>query len=117
VPVCIILTVVTCGIYGLWYMYSLTNSLAEEYRDRPYRSGALVVVFAIITGGIYNIYWWYVTGQDIYDVLSRRGFQYAKDNSVIYLILDIFGLDLINIGLVQNDINTALSNTTGPLYR
>jgi hypothetical protein len=26
----VILTFITCGIYGLWYIYNLTASLAQE---------------------------------------------------------------------------------------
>ena len=62
-------------------------------------------LFTLITCGIYGIYWAYKIGKDIYAAQTKRNMPGATDNSVLYLILDIFGLSIVTYCLAQSEVN------------
>ena len=100
----IILSIVTCGIYGIFWIISLTND-ANKVADRPTDTSAgMVILLTIITCGIYGIYWNYKMGQKIYEAGQRYNKQ-INDNSVLYLVLSLFGLAIVNYALMQSDLN------------
>ena len=72
--------------------------------DDPEMSGGKAFLFTIITCGIYSFFWAYKMGKNIYRAQVARDVP-ASDNSVLYVILQIFGLGIVNYCLIQNDIN------------
>ena len=104
IAIAIILSIVTCGIYGIFWIISLTND-ANKVADRPTdTSGGMVILLTIITCGIYGIYWNYKMGQKIYEAGQRYN-KSIIDNSVLYLVLSLFGLAIVNYALMQSDLN------------
>ena len=104
IAIAIILSIVTCGIYGIFWIISLTND-ANKVADRPTdTSGGMVILLTIITCGIYGIYWNYKMGQKIYEAGQRYN-KSISDNSVLYLVLSLFGLAIVNYALMQSDLN------------
>lgn len=99
----IILTIVTCGIYGIIWFISLTDDVARLAEDNEL-SGGKAFLFTLITCGIYGIYWAYKIGKDIFEIQTKRNLP-ATDNSVLYLVLDLFGLSIVTYCLAQNEIN------------
>lgn len=102
IALCIVLSLVTCGIYGLYWFVTLTddtNTIAGE----PGTSGVMAVVLTIITCGIYGLYWAYKCGEKIDKAHQSRG-EAASNGGVLYLILFIFG-GIIAYALIQNEIN------------
>ena len=57
IAVCIVLTPVTCGIYGIYWIVCLTNDVNTVSGDVNGTSGGMVVLLTIVTCGIYGIYW------------------------------------------------------------
>lgn len=99
----IILTVITCGIYGLYWIAEITddiNNLREDYTT----SGVTVVLLSILTCGLYLVYWNYDIGRKLYNLGQENG-KDINDNSIIYMILSIIKGDLINLILIQSDLN------------
>jgi O-antigen/teichoic acid export membrane protein len=107
IAVWIILSIVTCGIAGLVWMAAVTKDVALLKKDVNYRNGATVVLLAIVTCGIYALYWYYVTSQDIAGVDKDK-----KDNSIINVLLAFFGLAIVSMALMQNQINTVIDAQT-----
>ncbi len=104
IAIAIILSIVTCGIYGIFWIISLTND-ANKVSDRPTdTSGGMVILLTLITCGIYGIYWNYKMGQKIYEAGQRYN-KSISDNSVLYLVLSLFGLQIVNYALMQSDLN------------
>ena len=104
IAIAIILSIVTCGIYGIFWIISLTND-ANKVADRPTdTSGGMVILLTIITCGIYGIYWNYKMGQKIYEAGQRYN-KSIRDNSILYLVLSLFGLQIVNYALMQSDLN------------
>ena len=100
---CILLTFVTCGIYGLYWFVKLTDE-SNEISGSDAASGGLAIVYTLLTCGIYNFYWNYKMGQKLTDAGKRYGVEIA-DNSVLYLVLSLFGLGIVNYCLIQSDLN------------
>ncbi len=103
IVVAIILTLLTCGIYGIYWFITMTDD-SNSLLDEKYTSGPLAFLFTLITCGIYAIYWNYMMGKKMYEA-GRKYQKSIDDNSIVYLILSIFGLHLINYCLIQNDLN------------
>ena len=99
---CIILSLVTCGIYGLYWFVTLTDD-TNTISGEPGTSGVMAVVLTIITCGIYGLYWAYKCGEKIDKAHQNRG-EAASNGGVLYLILFIFG-GIIAYALIQNEIN------------
>lgn len=104
IVVSVILTIVTCGIYGLYWMACLNddaNSLSENYNGY---SGGVVVLLTIITCGIYGYYWNYQMGKRCYEIQLKHN-KPATDNSILFLILTFLGVSIINYCLIQDELN------------
>lgn len=99
----IILSFVTCGIYGLVWFVGLTNDCGDASGDHSI-SGGMAILLTIVTCGLYMIYWNYKMGKELFDAQRKRNLP-ATDNSVLYLILGIFGLSLVNYILIQTELN------------
>lgn len=100
---CIILSIITCGIYGIVWFINMTDDAAYANEDRDF-SGGKAFLFSIITCGIYGLYWNYKMGKELYEAKEKKGMR-ASDNSVLYLILAILGLGIVNYCLIQSDLN------------
>lgn len=50
-----------------------------------------------------------MAGKRMYEAGKKHGIAIA-DNSVLYLILSIFGLGIVNYCLIQNDLNKFATN-------
>ena len=99
----IILTIVTCGIYGIIWYVSMTDE-SNKVTDTPTASGGTAFLYTLLTCGIYSIYWSYKMGKKLYEGGQKYGKDIA-DNSTLYLILSIVGLGIISDVLIQTDLN------------
>ena len=102
IALCVILSLVTCGLYGLYWFVCMTddtNTVANEEGT----SGVLALVLTIVTCGIYGLYWAYKRGELLDKAKVNRGMP-ASNGGVLYLILYIFG-GIIAYALIQNELN------------
>ena len=110
IVLCIIFTIITFGIYGLYWIYKLAeefNDISESQDRRPGTSPGLVILFGIITCGIYMIYFWYKIGKQASKIQDAGGC-FLDDMSIACMILSIFGLEIISSALMQNLLNQYL---------
>jgi len=106
IVVSIILSIVTCGIYGLYWMACVTDDIGEASGDKSI-SGGMAVLLSIVTCGIYGIYWAYKMGQLLVKAKSAQGGPVSSnDLPVLYLVLQIFELLIVNLALMQNELNS-----------
>lgn len=92
----ILLSIVTLGIYALYWYISFQIQLKEK-TDEGFR-GFMHFLMTIITLGIYGLYWQYAAGKR----LAKLG---ASDNSALYLILSLVTFGWLNPFLMQNQAN------------
>jgi len=101
---CIILSIVTCGIYGIIWFVNMVNDVNACCNDGETKSGGMVFLLTLVTFGIYGFIWVYNAGKR----LNTAGTKYGKtiqDNSILYLILMIFGLGIVTYALIQDSLN------------
>lgn len=101
IPVCVILSIVTLGIYGLYWLVVMTDEMNMVTGDTGATTGGMTLLFSIITCGIYEIYWAYKMGEKV----DRLKGQPGGSSPVLFLILGIFGLQIINYCLIQDTLN------------
>lgn len=104
IVVAIILSIVTCGIYGLYWFVCLTDDVNRLAGRGDGTSGGMALVFTLITCGIYGYYWAYKMGTSLDEVNSQRGF-IPSNRGIVYLVLFIFGLGIVSYALMQDEIN------------
>ena len=100
IAVCIILSLVTCGIYTLYWVYKINEEL-KQMSGTDGTDGGMVILFDIITCGIYAWYWMYKMGEKA-DIV--KGDPNGNSN-VLYLVLSICGLGIVSIAFMQYCIN------------
>ena len=107
VALCVIFTIITCGIYGLYWMAQINNCV-NELADPPKKTGGgVAVLLTIVTCGLYGIYWAYKMGGLLDAALAKRSMP-TQNRSVIYLILQVIGLGFVGWILMQNTINSMI---------
>ncbi len=104
IPAAVILSIVTCGIYGIYWMIKLNNEINQLSGESQATSGGMVLLFTIITCGIYGIYWNFRMGERC-DKIKGDG---SGSSKIIYLLLALFGFSIINYCLMQDTINKAI---------
>lgn len=100
----IILSIVTCGIYGIVWFIGLTDDAKAASNDETLQSGGMAFLLTLITCGIYGFFWAYKMGKAINKARVEKGMP-DDDKSTLYIILQIFGLGIVNYALMQNDLN------------
>ena len=105
IAVSIILSIVTCGIYNIYWFICLTNETNLASGRNQDTSGGLAFLFNLLTCGIYGIYWSYKMGEKISEARVQRGLSADNNFPIIYLLLSIFGLSIVTHALIQNELN------------
>ena len=107
VALCVILSIVTIGIYGIFWMAQINNCV-NELADPPKKtSGVVAVLLTIITCNIYGIYWAYKMGGMLDAAPAKRSMP-TQNRNVIYLILQVIGLGFVGWILMQSTINSMI---------
>lgn len=106
IALCIILSIITCGIYWYYWIYKMNEDLNVVSNRRNDASGATVIILSIITCGIYLWYWMYKAGEKLNTAGLIQG-RNISNNGVVYLILCIFtGIgSMISSCLIQSELN------------
>lgn len=94
----ILLSFVTCGVYFLYWMYKLTQEITE-YNNENANPG-MELLFSFFCS-IYFFYWNYKMGKRIAQARSS-----SSDDSVLYVILSIFGLGIVSLAIMQSNMNS-----------
>lgn len=104
IPLCILLSIVTCGIYGIVWMFSVTHDLSAATTANN-DSHSIPMWPFFVTCGIYIYIWAYLCGQRIDLINERFNSQSSKYTPLIYILLEIFGLHIVVVSLIQNELN------------
>ncbi len=116
IATCIILSFVTCGIYGIYWYYCSAQDMNYYSNGRTATGGSLILL-SIITCGIYMLYWFYIVGCEIDDIKRNAGMYGSNNTGIVYLLLSIFGLSIVSMALMQTELNNFASPNNGrPMY-
>lgn len=108
IATCIILSIVTFGIYGIYWFVQINNDINELANPPKRTGGGVAFLLTIITLNIYGIYWAYKMGGLLDSAQAQRGLP-TQNRAVIYLILQVVGLSIVNWILMQSTINSMVS--------
>ncbi len=102
--ICIILSFVTCGIYGLYWYYKLINELNVAAPDADSPSAITVLLLTVVTCGIYGYYWLYKAGNRLDNIRQLNG-EATSNLGLLFVILAICQLAIADYCLIQNELN------------
>ena len=103
IPLCVIFSIFTCGIYAIYWMIKLNDEVNVLSGEPNATSGGIVFLLTIITCGIYGLYWLYKMGERCDRIKGMNG-----NSGILYLILGIVGLSIISYCLMQDTLNKAV---------
>ncbi len=98
VVVALVLSIVTCGIYGIYWAIMLARE-AVSVKD-PADNGLLEIVLMLFLPFV----GFFLAEKKFAEGCAEKGIEH-KDNSVLYLVLGLFGLGIVNFVMMQTDLN------------
>lgn len=110
VAAAIILSIITCGIYGIYWFIKLNDEINQLDGDTASPSGGVAFLLSLITCGIYSLYWMYKMGTKLDGIDMRNGLP-SQSRGIVYLVLSIFGFGIVSYALMQDSINKNLDHT------
>lgn len=105
VVVAILLSIVTCGIYAIYWQVCLVNDVNKVKEDENTKSGIVVFLLSLVTCTIYWLYWVFKTGECIDSAKTANGTP-TSSRGLVYLLLSIFGLGIVAMAILQSDLNS-----------
>jgi hypothetical protein len=104
------LTIITCGLFGLYWIYALAkdvNTLAQE-KGRPAGCDPILsVVLMFLTCNIYTIYFFWKESTVLSTLPGNRG--NTNDDRIIITIIAVF-LPVASCMILQSDLNDYLAD-------
>lgn len=112
IAIAIILSIFTCGIYSIYWFIVLSDDVGKA-NNNPQISGGVAFLLNLVTCGIYGIYWSYKLGKEMFEANQKHGIP-ANDNSIMYLILSLFGFQIITWAILQSELNKIADKNATP---
>ena len=100
----IIFTLITCGIYGLFWQARQMRAVNYLLHEEWY-SFLKWFLLTMITCGIYHIYFEYIMAKSINEIQRTQGMPVSTDLPLLSVILSIFGGSIAADAIQQYEIN------------
>lgn len=107
IGVSILLSIITLGIYGIYWMYLLVKNNRSINKNTDSCLGEMLCIIFV---PFYSLYWWYTRGERLKQSFNEHNYT-ATSNGVVFLILAIFCLDIVSMAIMQNDFNSLRTET------
>lgn len=104
IPIDLILTIITCGLYGLYWQYKQMETLNIWLRRKDF-DFLLWLLLSIITCGIFAMYYEYKMAKGINEIQRENNLNVSEDLALICLLLSIFQLFIVSLAIQQLEIN------------
>ena len=101
----IILSIVTLGIYAIYWFICLTNEINKASGRTNDTKGGIAFLLSLVTFGIYEYFWAYKLGEKR-DIIAKENAQ----SKMIYLVLALCGFSIIAQAFAQDALNKAIDN-------
>lgn len=98
IATCIILTLVTCGIYGIIWAIKIAKDAVKvkDVNDDGTLEAVLTVFFPFIG--------FFLAEKKFAEGCQAAGIPHS-DNSILYLVLGLFGLGIVDFCMMQSELN------------
>ena len=107
ISMCILLSIITCGIYGIYWMYLLVKNTRSIQKNTDNCKGEMLCLIFV---PFYSLYWWYTRGEKVRQGFAEHAYN-ATGGGVVYLVLVILGLSIVSMAIMQSDFNSLKSET------
>lgn len=104
VGLAIVLSLITCGIYKIYWFICLVDDLNDASGHPQDSSGGMVFLLNLVTCGIYGIFWIYKAGEKVSEIKRQSG-TVDSNQALMYLLLWIFGFGIVDYALIQSELN------------
>jgi ABC-type thiamin/hydroxymethylpyrimidine transport system permease subunit len=104
IAISVILSVVTFGLYDLYWNYRQMDA-CNDLVGRPEFSWGMWFLLTIITCGIYHIFYQYKMASVIVEVQRNRGTHVFESLPVLSALVSLLGFGLIVDCIHQDEIN------------
>ncbi len=101
--VTLLLSLVTCGIYYLYYIY-IASAEANAYLGERDTDPMMEVILSLVTCFLYTIYWDYKMAHKIAKMQEIAGVR-VIDNAILYLVLNFLGVGFLPHLIQQGQLN------------
>lgn len=101
----IIFSIITCGIYAIWWVYVTCSALQQQGGKTaipPILTTLLILFFPAAGGALLGL-----DADDNINLIKARYGMPCTDNKLIWIILGLV-IPIVLIGLIQNEINTMI---------
>ncbi len=104
VPMLVLLSIVTCGIYYLYWIYKTTDEI-KNFMEREDINPALELILVLVTCNIYSLYWYYKYGKIVYlEMTAKAGMDNSEDSTVLLVILGLL-VYVAAVAIMQDKLN------------
>ena len=95
----ILLSIITCGIYSYYFIYSIARDVNTMCREDGQKTGGLLafILLSFVTCGFYGLYWEYKLGNRLAANAPRYGLTF-QENGTSVLLWYLVGALLCGIG-------------------
>lgn len=98
----VFLSIITCGIYTLFWMYSFASELKLYLSDETINPG-VDLLFSILCFPYF--YYWVYKYSKLVESAQEKAAMTKDDNATLNIILSIFGLGLVSMAILQSSAN------------
>lgn len=99
---CIILTILTLGIFGIVWLTKICKDLNRLHGDEN-PVGSEVLLYLLVP--FYSVYWGYAKGKQMYDDSKKRGGN-LTNRKFVYLFMNLLFMQLFTLGFIQTQLNS-----------
>ena len=100
----IIFSLLTCGIYSLYWQYKQMATLNGWLGRTDYRFG-LWLLFCILTCGIFALYYEFKMAVGINEIQANNGLHVSDYLAIVCVLLAFFGIGIASLAIQQWEIN------------
>lgn len=95
----VILSIITCGIYGVWFIHCMAKDMNEMCEGDGKNTAGVAKLFILefLTLGIYQYIWYYQIGERIYNNADRYGVTINESGKTI-IVWMLLGFVTFGIG-------------------
>lgn len=95
----VLLTLVTCGIYGYYFIYKLAQDVNEMCKEDGQSTPGLgmFILLSLVTCGFYSYYWYYQLGNRLQANAQKYDIVIAENGTTV-LLWCVVGLLVCGLG-------------------
>lgn len=99
---CVILTIMTLGIFGIIWLVKICKDLRRLHGDEN-PVGGEVLLYVLVP--FYSVYWAYDKGKQMHEDSKKRGGN-LTDRKYIYAFMNLLFMQLFTLGFMQTQLNS-----------